>query len=235
MCLCVCACMCVCCTLKELSVRVLQSSAAGHCGCGSGELSNWSSNVSLTFSSSDCVLPYSLSHCFSLLAVFLLCLSSSVHSSSPLSVTLFFLTLSISLSFTLSQQEEGGVGGLPQSGNTLIIAFWSLWHGEVRQGKATHTTDSHSQTLRNSHRLRQTHKHRTHKNTRTKNHLQRDTHSIKKTHTERLTNTHSPNRNSCINTWWSREALRWKQTGLSDFLHSASIMCLSAYTQTHTM
>lgn len=67
------------------------------------------------------------------------------------SVFLFlcYVTLPLSLLIlllSLSLQEEGSVGGAPQSGNTPIIAFWSLWHDEVRQGKSTHT-NTHTQKL----------------------------------------------------------------------------------------
>lgn len=125
---------------------------AGHRGCRPGELSNWSSNVSLTFSCSRLCFLCSLPLLFSLFSLFP---SPSLFSQSfffiqlPLFLCLRFLPLTLFSLFlilaltsippffrSLFQQEKGNVGGPFPTGNTLIIAFWSLWHDKVCQGKA---------------------------------------------------------------------------------------------------
>lgn len=59
-----------------------------------------------------------------------------------LPLTLFSLFLILALTSippffrSLFQQDKGSVGGPSPTGNTLIIAFWSLWHDKVCQGKA---------------------------------------------------------------------------------------------------
>lgn len=59
-----------------------------------------------------------------------------------LPLTLFSLFLILALTSIppffrlLFQQEKGSVGGPSPTGNTPIIAFWSLWHDKVCQGKA---------------------------------------------------------------------------------------------------
>lgn len=94
-----CICVCVYWILRELSGRVLQSSVAGHSGCGSRELSNWSSYVSLTFSSSK-----------SLYSLLSLSLSSSI---SPFFLWLCFPILlciaSLPLFLSLSLSRKRGV------------------------------------------------------------------------------------------------------------------------------
>lgn len=59
-----------------------------------------------------------------------------------LPLTLFSLFLILALTSippffrSLFQQEKGNVGGPSPTGNTLVIAFWSLWHDKVCQAKA---------------------------------------------------------------------------------------------------
>ena len=248
-CVCVCVCVCVlvcsCCRSRDRSVRVLQSSAAGHSGCGSGELSNRSSNVSLTFSSSKSLFS-SLSHSLSLsLIVFSLLYSSPLSLSSQsffmyfftLSATLFSLFLSAFASLSLSlSKKRGSVEGSPQSSNTPIIAFWSLWHDEVCRGKATHNrVHAHSDThtdlrKRNTWKYRNA-RERTHREPLAGRHTS-STQKTKKKHSEINTIKETyPNRNNCTKAWWSIEALQWKQNSL---FSTMLLLCVTALTHRHT-
>lgn len=120
---------------------------AGYRGCRPGELSNQCQPDILLLPSLFSLLSPSL--------VFSLFTSPSLFSQSfffiqlPLFLCLRFLPLTLFSLFlilaltsippffrSLFQQEKGNVGGPSPTGNTLVIAFWSLWHDKVCQAKA---------------------------------------------------------------------------------------------------
>lgn len=120
---------------------------AGYRSCRPGELSNQCQPDILLLPSLFSLLSPSL--------VFSLFTSPSLFSQSfffiqlPLFLCLRFLPLTLFSLFlilaltsippffrSLFQQEKGNVGGPSPTGNTLVIAFWSLWHDKVCQAKA---------------------------------------------------------------------------------------------------
>lgn len=146
---------------------------AGYRGCRPGELSNQCQPDILLLPSLFSLLSPSL--------VFSLFTSPSLFSQSfffiqlPLFLCLRFLPLTFFSLFlilaltsippffrSLFQQEKGNVGGPSPTGNTLVIAFWSLWHDKVCQAKAaqlhaqkdtrahTHTAKARSACVKSS-------------------------------------------------------------------------------------
>ena len=155
-------------------------------------MSAWHSLApSLCFPLSLCLcLSLSLAHCFfsSVLLFTVSLLSVLLHVFlHPFGGSVFPFSLCACLSLSLSpSRKRGSVEGSPQSSNTPIIAFWSLWHDEVCQGEATHNrahahSDTHTDLRKKKHMRIQK---------RTRTHAQRT--ACRETHKQHKKTLHTP-------------------------------------------